>query len=173
MDLGGAGNSDKKVFLLSTTHGAETHALAAALRTIQTYQEEPVIEHLYRQGRRLREGIEGAISELRLSPYFGLVGRPCNLVYETRDQSGEPSQPFRTLFMQELIKGGVLAPSFVVSYAHDDSDIDCTIEVVRAALGVYRKALEEGAESYILGPSVRPVFPGKVYLAPEPKEPRR
>jgi glutamate-1-semialdehyde 2,1-aminomutase len=35
MDLGGAGNPGKKVFLLSTTHGAETHALAAALRTIQ------------------------------------------------------------------------------------------------------------------------------------------
>jgi glutamate-1-semialdehyde 2,1-aminomutase len=170
MDLGGAGNPGKKVFLLSTTHGAETHALAAALRTIQIYQEEPVIEHLYRQGRRLREGIESTISELRLTPYFGLVGRPCNLVYETRDQSGEPSQLFRSLFMQELIKGGVLAPSFVVSYAHDDGDIDRTIEVVSAALGVYRKALDEGAEGYILGPSVTPVFPGKVHRVPAPKE---
>jgi glutamate-1-semialdehyde 2,1-aminomutase len=61
----------------------------------------------------------------------------------------------------------------VVSYAHDDGDIDRTIEVVSAALGVYRKALDEGAEGYILGPSVTPVFPGKVHRVPAPKEPGR
>ena len=40
-----------RVFLLSTTHGAETHALAAAIATMQIYDREPVIEHLYRAGR--------------------------------------------------------------------------------------------------------------------------
>ena len=41
------------VFLLSTTHGAETTALVAAIATMDVYDQEPVIDHLYRQGERL------------------------------------------------------------------------------------------------------------------------
>jgi hypothetical protein len=33
--------------------------------------------------------------------------------------------------MQELCRRGVLAPSFVVSYAHGDAEIDATIEAAR------------------------------------------
>jgi glutamate-1-semialdehyde 2,1-aminomutase len=40
-------------FLLSTTHWADTTALAAALCTMKIYRSEPMIEHLYRQGERL------------------------------------------------------------------------------------------------------------------------
>ena len=47
MRLGGLDQTDKpRVFLLSTTHGAETHALAAAIANMQMYKREPVIEHL-------------------------------------------------------------------------------------------------------------------------------
>ena len=55
MRLGGLDHVDRpRVFLLSTTHGAETHALAAAIATMRVYQNEPVIEHLKRQGQRLK-----------------------------------------------------------------------------------------------------------------------
>jgi glutamate-1-semialdehyde 2,1-aminomutase len=60
--------------------------------------------------------------------------------------------------MQELIKQGILAPSFVVSYSHCDSDIDQTIDGVAAALIVYRQALEDGVEKYLEGRPVKPVF---------------
>ena len=47
MRLGGLDHHDRaRVFLLSTTHGAETHALAAAIATMRVYQHECVIEHL-------------------------------------------------------------------------------------------------------------------------------
>ena len=63
MRLGGLDHNDRpRVFLLSTTHGAETHALAAAIATMQIYQREPVIEHLYRQGDRLQAAGRGASS---------------------------------------------------------------------------------------------------------------
>src|SRR3954471_9868764 len=54
MRLGGLDHCDRpRVFLLSTTHGAETHALAAAIATMEVYKRENVIDHLYRQGSRL------------------------------------------------------------------------------------------------------------------------
>lgn len=158
MELGGLSHNKERVFLLSTTYGAETFTLAAALATMQIYQQEPVVEHLHEQGRNLRVGVNQAICHLGLEEYVQVIGRPCNLVYVTRDQSGQRSQPFRTLFLQETIKRGLLMPSLVVSYSHSAADIQQTIDAVSEALVVYRRALEEGIDKYLVGRPVAPVF---------------
>ena len=80
-----------------------------------------------------------------------MLGRDCCLAYATLDLEGKPSQAFRTLFLQETIRHGALLPSLVVSYAHDDDDIDRTIEIVAAALKVYARALEDEVERYLVG----------------------
>jgi glutamate-1-semialdehyde 2,1-aminomutase len=158
MELGGLYHDKERVFLLSTTHGAENHSLAAALETMRTYQQQPVVEHLYRQGERLAKGVNAAISENGLQDYIQLAGKPCNLIYITRDQEKNRSQDFRTLFLQEIIKRHVIAPSLVVSFSHTDQDIDTTIEAIGESLNVYRKALAEGVERYLVGDPVKPVF---------------
>jgi len=158
MRLGGFDHDRERVFLLSLTHGAETHNLAAALATMHVYQREPVIETLWRQGERLARGIQQSISEHHLDGYFTLSGRPCSMVYGTRDNNRQPSQPFRTLFLQETIKRGLLAGSLVISYSHSDEDIDRTVEIIHAALGVYRNAIEQGIERYLIGRSVKPTI---------------
>jgi glutamate-1-semialdehyde 2,1-aminomutase len=158
MRLGGINHDKERVFLLSTTHAAERHSLAAALETMRVYKREPVIDHLWRQGERLARGVGKAVQEHRLEGYVGTIGRPCCLVYTTRDAEKQPSQPMRTLFLQESIKRGILAPSFIVSFSHTDADIDRTVEVIHEVLAVYRKALEEGVEKYLIGRSVKPVF---------------
>lgn len=157
MRLGGLEHERDRVFLLSTTHGAETHALAAARETLRVYQECNVVERLYRQGQRLRVGIEQTIENRQLRRYFALLGRDCNLVYATRDRNGSPSQAFRTLFLQELTQRGVVAPSFVVSISHSDEDIDRTVEAVDQALAIYAQALDGGVEKLLHGRPVKPV----------------
>jgi glutamate-1-semialdehyde 2,1-aminomutase len=117
-----------------------------------------VIEHLYRQGKRLREGINRAIQQNRLEGYFEVLGKEPNLVYATRDAEKNPSQLFRTLFLQETIQRGLLMPSLVVSFSHSDVDVDRTIDGVGEALRVYRNALEDGVEKYLVGRPVKPVF---------------
>jgi glutamate-1-semialdehyde 2,1-aminomutase len=152
MRLGGLMHSDKpRVFLLSTTHGAETHTLAAAIATMRVYESEPVIEHLVRSGMRLRSGIEEIVSRRQLSNHFRLIGRPACLLYAALDHNQAPSQAFRSLFIQELAKRNVLAPSFVVSYCHTDTDIDLTLAAVDAALEIYTYALESGVERFLIG----------------------
>jgi glutamate-1-semialdehyde 2,1-aminomutase len=158
MRLGGLDHDRERVFLLSTTYGAEGHTLAAVLEVLRIYEREGVVDVLYRQGERLRAGVEQAIAAHRLEGYFQVMGRPCNLLYGTRDEQGRPSQPFRTLFLQETIKRGLLMPSMVVSYAHTDAVIDRTIEAVAGALAVYRRALDEGVERYLVGRPVQPVY---------------
>ena len=157
MELGGLHHDRERVFLLSTTHGAETHALAAAAETIRVYKREDVVGRLHAQGERLRSGIGKSIQKIGIGDFFQVIGRPCNLIYVTKDPEGNRSQPFRTLFLQELIKRGIIAPSFVVSFSHADSDIDRTIEAVSEALIIYRKAMEEGIGKYLKGRPVKPV----------------
>ena len=158
MELGGLDTDRERVFLLSTTHGAETHSLAAGIATMRIYREADVIGHLYRQGRRLRDGISRIVGTLGLQGYFDCIGRDCCLLYSTCGADKKPSQPFRTLFLQEIIARGVIAPAFVVSYSHTDKDIDQTVEIVGEALAVYRRALEDGVERYLRGRAVKPVF---------------
>lgn len=158
MERGGLRHSDERVFLLSTTHGAETHALAAAMAVMDLYEKEDVVDTLHRQGERLRQGVEATAAELGISDHFQVAGRASNLVHVTRDPEGERSQAYRTLFLQELIDRGVIAPSFVISWAHTDEYVDRTITVVGEALDVYRRALEDGVEHYLRGRPVQPVF---------------
>jgi len=151
MERGGLRHDKERVFLLSTTHGAETHGLAAAIATMQVYQREPVIEHLWKIGERLALGFTEATREAGLEDYVHVVGKPCNLAFMTKDPDGRPSQAYRSLFLQETIARGVLMPSLVVSYSHMAEDIDRTIEAVRGALSVYREAMDAGAERFLVG----------------------
>lgn len=41
--------------------------------------------------------------------------------------------------------------TLVVSYTHTDEDIDRTLAAFDSALGVYRQALENGVEHYLVG----------------------
>jgi glutamate-1-semialdehyde 2,1-aminomutase len=158
MQLGGLQHDEERVFLLSTTHGAECHALAAFIAVVEEYQQKDVIGYLQYQGERLRLGMQKIIAEHRLESHVGVHGHPAALVYSTADQQSKSSQPFRTLFMQESMKRGLLAPSLVISYAHKDADVDQTLDIVHASLGVYRQALDNGIGQYLEGRAIQPVF---------------
>lgn len=158
MQLGGLQHDKERVFLLSTTHGAETHALAAAIATIKFYKKNNVIERLYEQGTKLEGGVMKASRDLNLQDKVAIVGPPCCSVYTSRDQNNQPSQPFRTLFMQETMKRGLIMPSSIISYSHSDADVAETVEKIHEALVVYKKALAEGVEKYLVGRSVQPVW---------------
>ena len=158
MDLGGLYHKRERVFLLSTTHGAEAMSLAAAIKIIEIYKNEDVVGALHRRGEQLRNGVMAIVKNLKLDDFFGIDGRGCSLIYGTRDQERKPSQPFRTLFLQQTLRRGLLAPNFIVSYAHSESDIARTIDAVGESLNVYRKALDEGVDKYLDGRSIKPVY---------------
>ncbi|MCQ4196236.1 glutamate-1-semialdehyde 2,1-aminomutase [Streptomyces parvulus] len=159
MERGGLRHSGERVFLLSTTHGAETHSLAAAMAVQTTYAEEGVTARLHALGERLAAGVREASAVMGVGEHVVVRGRASNLVFATLDEHGRPSQEYRTLFLRRLLAGGVLAPSFVVSSALTDADIDHTVDVVAQACAVYRKALDAGDPApWAAGRPVRPVF---------------
>lgn len=158
MELGGQNHNRERVFLLSLTHGAETHALAAAKATLEFYKEHNVIEILSNQGRKLSNKLTKAAEELHLAEHFQILGPDYCSIYTTLDQNKKHSELFRTLFLQETMKRGLLMPSTVISYSHNDQIIEETAEKVFEALIIYKKALENGVEKYLKGRPVKPAI---------------
>ncbi|WP_343947320.1 glutamate-1-semialdehyde 2,1-aminomutase, partial [Pseudonocardia zijingensis] len=144
MERGGLRTDHDRVFLLSTTHGAETHSLAAAMAVIDTYLEEATTERLHALGDHLATGVREVTADIGVADHIQIRGRASNLVFATLDPNGKPSQPYRTLFLRQLLTGGIIGPSFVVSAALTHDDIDRTIDVVAGACTVYKKALDAG-----------------------------
>lgn len=158
MRLGGFVEDRRRVFLLSQTAGAQPWALAAMLAVVDTYQTENIAQRLHDVGADLRCKVTDAVAAAGLTDYFQLRGRDCNLVYVARDQDGNPSQEFRTLVLQCLVEHGVLAPSFVVSAAHDDDAIRQTVDAMAHVLTSYRRALTNGIGTELRGRPVRPAM---------------
>lgn len=148
----------ERVFLTSTTHGAEMCGLGAFVKTVEFYKENNVVDHLWSYGEKLITGMNNIAKELGIQAYFEATGVPCSPNYATKDMTGNTSLPFRTLFSQELIKNGVLMPWIALSYAHQDKELDFTLNAVKNALQIYAKALEEGVNKYLIGPAIKPVF---------------
>lgn len=159
MNIGGILEEGKeRLFLISTTHGAEMCGLGAFVETIKFYREHNVIGHLWEYGEKLIGGMNAIAKELGIEKEFEFCGVPCSPGYATRDRQGNVSLPLRTLFSQEMIKQGVLMPWVAISYAHGEKELEMTLKAARAALEVYKKALDEGVEKYLVGPAIKPVF---------------
>src|SRR5215212_9046312 len=80
MELGGLNTEASRVFLLSTTHGAETTGLAAYLAVSATYAERDVVGEMEVQGTKLRRGLEQAAQQAGVSEHVVILGRPSCLV---------------------------------------------------------------------------------------------
>ena len=159
MELGGLVQTDRpRCFLLSTTHGGETHALAAMIQTLRSVEDEGAIARLAATGEALRDGFNAIAAEAGVRDHLCAEGHPSNLVFATKDADGRRSQPFRTLFLQELLRGGVIAPNLVVNLGHTPELIARTLDAVRAAAGVYARALADGVDRHLVGRPVAPVF---------------
>lgn len=159
MKLGGIDHDKERVFLISTTHGAETHALAAAIASIKYARDNNTIASDEKKGIQIREQVEKLIAKYNLQKHLEIKGHPCWLLMLFKDKEGVASDGFKTLFFQELIKHGILfRGTFNISVSHSDEDIRITIEAFDKAMEVYSKAIAEGYEKYLVGPPIKPVF---------------
>ncbi len=158
MELGGIFHDQKRVFLISTTHGAENHGLAALRAALAVYRDENVIGHLWSAGEKLIAGLNEAAREQGLQDNFRAFGFPCSPYFSCRDANGDESLALRTLFLQEMVSNGVLMNYISPSFAHGDPEVARTVEAARASLVVFGRALEEGHDKLLNGPPIKPVF---------------
>ncbi len=143
----------------SFTFGGEALSLAAALATLRELESRNVLKHIWAMGQELIVGYRRLVREEGLEDVTRCIGYPCwpDLVFE---EDGKPSTRVQTLFLQEIVKRGVLTrPGMFICFSHTSEDIRRTLEAFREALRVIKGALASGRfEDALEGDIVEPVI---------------
>lgn len=118
--------------VITITHGGETLSLAAANEVLNILQDEPVVRHIWSMGERLQEGFNQAAEDLGLQART--IGLPPSVQFRF-SSNRETDQEARELFFRELYQQKIFASlPFLISYAHQQEDIDQTVEAIRNVL---------------------------------------
>jgi glutamate-1-semialdehyde 2,1-aminomutase len=134
--------------LLSTTHGAETTGLAAYLPFPTRTQNETWLPKSRFRAPSCAPGLSRSPRRRGYRSTWSSWDAPH--VRCLRPQTTTANRPFRTLFVQELLRRGVLGQSLLISAAHTDTDINQTIDAAAGAPEMYTRAIEVGSTDGLL-----------------------
>lgn len=165
MELGGIRREgEDKLFLISTTHGAETTGLAATMATIGEFQRHDMIASNWTRGEALKKRLETIIARHGLADYLQPTGYPCLLALACRNASAAPDDAFRTLMMQEMIARGILFQGlFYTTWSHQQAEQDAIALAFDDACAVYGRAIAAGGcGDLLIGQPAKPVFRKKI-----------
>ena len=160
MELAGINHPHPRVFALSSTNGAETHALAAAIKTIEELSKGNRIQDNWKIGQKLMSGFNDISEALGISERIAIRGVEVSpWLSFTQSDGVNVDQDLRTLFLQEMIHAGVLMPYISVSTSHRDEELKFTLVAVERVLNKIAPLLKNNCfKNFIDGPIVKPVF---------------
>ena len=159
MDPGSIKKKKKKVFLISTTHGAETHSIQAGIETLKVFKSKKVVEYKKLIGDYFLKSIKNIIKENKLEKYIKTVD--CNWFPQIifYDKNLKVCDGLKTLVMQEMFKRKILFQGILIpSLSHKKKNIDDLVKSFDNVLQIYRKALNKGYKKYLYGEKIKPVF---------------
>ena len=147
----------------SFTFGGEALSLAAAIAVIQEYEEQNVIEHLWKIGKRLKDGYNFLAEKygiLRFTKCLGLA--PMNGPVFV-DLQGKTDLALKTLFEQETIQEGILfRDRHNLSFSHKDAEVDFTLEAYDRIFRTLKQAIDSGnIRRFLEVPVIEEVFPSR------------
>ena len=161
MEYGGiAKKGMERVFLASTTHGAETHSIRAAIETIKYLESHNIIEKNRNKGEIIKRKVRGIIDQYKLKDYVYITDIPQLLFMGFKDEQKKESMAYTTYFRQEMLKRGILFQGlFTLAAQHTRKEIEFTLSALEECMGLYRKALEnKNVNKLLVGEPIKPVF---------------
>tara|TARA_Y100000590_G_C14959047_1_gene727967 strand:- start:59 stop:550 length:492 start_codon:yes stop_codon:yes gene_type:complete len=159
MELGSITNkNEERVFLLSTTHGAEMNGLAAFIETTNFLKKHDVIDKNWRYGSKLIFEGNKIARQYGIEKYFSFSGVACSPYYNCLNKKLENSMELRTLFIQEMLKHKILMPWISIAFRHSDKELNRTLIAIDKSLSVLKKALKGNIKRFINGEIIKPVF---------------
>ena len=148
MDLGSIG-VENRVFLLSSTHGAEMCSLGAFVATMDFYEKNDVVSHLKEYGSKLIHMMNEVSSYHELADFFIVDGLPWLPRYTTNNLDGQRDSDLTMLFQQEMARHKVLMRNIIICYRHGERELELTRDALDKSLVVYKKALDNGVSRYL------------------------
>lgn len=142
-------NNMGKVYYGPTFKG-EMYSLAAAREALKIYRDEPVADHVWDYGTRLKREIDGLCKDLAINGKC--LGTPFRFILSFASADSNVTKMMQTLYHQELLKQGLLTFNgfMLPSYAHNEELFEDTLKGVKQALVVIVQAVEtEDFERYL------------------------
>lgn len=123
---------------ISGTYNGELSALAAAKATLTILRDEPVVDHIWQQGRTLMAGFTAAMERYDVPGTADGIP-PC----WRQTFHGPYAAELKMAFMAACAERGIL-PGLItyVGYSHSDEDVQRTIEVYHEVAEVLAEFLE-------------------------------
>lgn len=161
MSLGGISHDSERLFLLSTTYGGETHHLRAIQKTIEILNRDDyaVTRHIWSVGKRLKEEFNNLSRSLGIEKQAYMGGIDCRPYFVFLDPFGNPDNNLRTLFVQEMIKCGILVQGISPSFSHQEDEVVQTVSAFKFSLQTLSAAIAAGdVSTRFRGEPIKPVF---------------
>ena len=157
MELGAINTEGAGAFFFCQRPWAEMSGLGAFIETVKILNEGKLY-HIYGNMEKLVQGANALIHNHGLDKFVKFSGpAPCPNVIFHPNTDVNPVE-LRTLFLQELVKMGVLMPWVSISYSHTEDDLKHTLEAMSVALEACRRGVDTGIRPYLSGELVKPVF---------------
>ena len=159
MELGGLlQKHSPRVFLISSTHGAETVSLSAFLATLKIFKKKKLINKNRLYLNLLSINCKNLIIKMGLQKNIKIVKSDWSLSFEFLMQN-VTSLELKTLFLQEMIKNKVLFQgSFVPCLSHGNKELRLFKKAFHESLCVIKLSLKFGMKKYLKSEIIKPVF---------------
>ncbi len=131
-------NSAAGMHLSGTFHG-DTAAMAAALTTLRIVEERKVADHVWALGQQLIDGLNAIAREAGVPALSYGEPFPPMPFLRFDHPSPETNDAMRTAFYEAMLERGVLLHPrhmWFISHAHQQDDIDTTLEHARSAMRI-------------------------------------
>lgn len=118
--------------IITTTYAGETLSLAAAKTVMGILNREPVIDHIFAMGKRLRQGFDTIFQETGY-PAKTIGLEPAITIKFEGDTQQEHTR--RAQLFDKLYQKGIFAnKEWLISYSHQPSDIDQALDAMAEAV---------------------------------------
>lgn len=127
------------------TYADEAVSLAACKATLNEIKSQPVIDHLWTQGQKIKDGVNSLALKHGIEDSLACKGLPPRTSIDFK-LNGNRSQRMRQMFKDECARRGILfAGRHNLSYSHSDSDIERTLEVYDEVIGLLPQLMDKAA----------------------------
>jgi glutamate-1-semialdehyde 2,1-aminomutase len=144
----------------SFTFGGEALSLAASCATIDKLTRLDVPKALSQVGGRIQTELRNLVSANSMQDYCDVSGHPSWFFILFKDFDGIVSWEIKTLFMQEMLRRGVLTMgSHNLNYSHNDSIASQLLSIYAEVLPIIADAVKKKSVlSLIEGKPLKPLF---------------
>jgi len=130
----------------SASYATEKASFNASLKTLEILERENALDHVWKMGEMLKQGIARILSKYGLNDVINIVGLAPMTHFILSDFEDISVNEIKSYIQQESIKRGVLFVGYNhTSFAHTQADIEYTLKVYDEVFSLVKRALEEKA----------------------------